>query len=81
MKLRYLRLLYFVWLAAVPVCYVAVATYGLPHLVWTTFGHNVAAGRFHTRCTYVGPYGSFTVHFPRDGDCPIFRLFKPVEAR
>jgi hypothetical protein len=76
MKLRYLRILYFAWLLVPPVIYMAVATHGLPHLVWKTQGINYPSGRFHSRCTYVGPYGTYTVQFPKAGDCPIIRLFK-----
>lgn len=81
MKPRLIRAAYFIWLVVPLTAYVAVATYGLPHLVWTTRGRDYAAGRFHTRCTYIGPYGTFTVYFPRHGDCPVFRLFRPEGKR
>ena len=51
--------------------YGAYLAFGLPHGIWSydfrgTFSDR--AGRWYTRCTFIGPYGAFTL-YPTDGKC------------
>ncbi|SDU42430.1 hypothetical protein [Stappia sp. ES.058] len=82
-KPRFLRAVYFIWLAVPVAAYVAVAIYGLPHVLTSTHGRTYAGHkqRIHSRCNYSGPYGRFEVHFPRDGACAFIRFFKLRGAR
>lgn len=70
-KLRFLRPAYFVWVA-VPLALVGIyQLYGLPHAIWSYSyrgGETGFASRWYTRCTFVGPYGAFTVP-ASEGSC------------
>ncbi len=85
MKVRLLRARYFVWVLVVAAFYLAWLGFGLPHLLWSYEwrdngqGYSLYAKRFYTRCTYVGPYGALTEHFPRDGKCGWLRFQKNWE--
>ena len=56
-----------------------------PHIVWQyTFHqngdpHNPRVARDYITCTYVGPYGEFTVH-AEAGDCPWMKMFTPDDS-
>jgi hypothetical protein len=57
---------------------------GLPHGLFS-YSFDVVGGgdrwsladRWYTRCTFIGPYGTFTT-FPADGHCP-WLLFRRSE--
>lgn len=83
MKITFLRPIYFLWLAVPLAGYLAIAVLGAPHVLWTRSWHfsGPDSERFYTRCSYIGPYGEFTVHFPSDGKCSFFRFFKRGKER
>lgn len=78
MKVRFLRPIYFLWFVVPVSGYLALTLFGTPHVAWTRSWHFSGAdqARFYTRCTYVGPYGAYTIHFPADGKCRFLRFFK-----
>ncbi len=82
MKVRFLRASYFIWTLVAAAVYMTCLSLGLPHVIWsydwrdTGQGDDLSAERFYTRCTYVGPYGAFTEHFPMDGKCAWLRFKK-----
>ncbi len=71
--MRILR--YFVWIIFPLAAYLAYLTFGLPHFRWSYTwldqgqGYDPFADRYYTRCTYLGPYGEFTLHHPDNGEC------------
>ncbi len=73
--LRRLRpIVYFLWLPVLAGIYGAYIAFGLPHGIWNySFRdngdpYNPFAERFYYSCTFVGPYGEFTVP-ARNGHC------------
>ncbi|MEM8497847.1 MAG: hypothetical protein AAF542_07465 [Pseudomonadota bacterium] len=75
---------YFIWTLVPMALWLAYTTYGLPHMKWsyswrdTGQGYDISATRYYTRCTYIGPYGEFTI-IPLDGRCD-FVLFRKKET-
>jgi hypothetical protein len=69
------------WLVVPLALYGVYTVYGLPHPIWSYSwidegqGYDPHAHRHYTRCTFIGPYGEFTVH-PRDGRCGWVRFYK-----
>lgn len=82
MKIRFLRASYFIWVIILVAVGLIYQTYGLPHMIWSYDfrnngqGYDPFADRYYTRCTYIGPYGSFTDRFPQNGSCDWFQLHK-----
>ena len=80
-KVWLLRPSYFVWLPVLLLGAAVLHVAGLPHVIWSyAWRDNGAsygdiAGRYYTRCTYVGPFGAFT-EFPDDGRCGLIRFFR-----
>ena len=80
MKPRFLRLSYFLWIIVPLALYGSYHLYGLPHVIWSYRwidhgqGHDPFAFRHYTECTFVGPYGAFTV-YPGDGSCGWLRFY------
>lgn len=72
----------FFWLALPIVAYTAYYLYGLPHMIWSYrfFENgdpsNPMVKRHYTDCTFVGPYGVFTVT-ASGGRCGWVQFFKP----
>jgi len=72
----------FFWLAVPMAAYVTYTVYGLPHVIWSYRfhpngdPHNPLKARYYTQCTFVGPYGVFTVDADR-GKCGWVKLFRP----
>ena len=81
MRVRFFKSSYFVWLLLLGGAYGASQIGGLPHLRFSydfqTAGnrYDPFAQRFYTRCTYWGPHGKFTIHFPANSECALFRFF------
>jgi hypothetical protein len=81
MSVRFLKPTYFIWLLILCGAYGTSQIVGLPHL--RSFYDFRTAGsqfdpfaiRYYTRCTYWGPNGKFTIHFPANGECALFRFF------
>ncbi len=74
----------FLWLALPVAAYVAYFIHGLPHMIWSySFHdngdpHNLLAKRDYIDCTFLGPYGRFTV--PADaGRCGWIKFFKTAD--
>ena len=71
-KIRFIRASYFIWLIVPVLLYAVYLHVGLPHMIWSYSwrddgqGFNPHADRYYQRCTYIGPYGAFTV-FPVNG--------------
>ena len=74
-----MRMMRFFWWIFIPVgVYLAYQTMkfsaGLPHFIWSYSwvdegqGYDPWAERYYTRCTFIGPYGSFTTT-PNIGKC------------
>lgn len=86
MKARLLPITYFVWIVVPVALFIAYLAFGLPHVIWSySFldngrGNDPFVERHYTRCTFIGPYGSFTTH-PADGTCPWFRFFKEKQEQ
>lgn len=77
-----MRSSFFVWLIVPLLLWGGYALYGLPHAIWSyeyQGRRHDFAGRWYTRCTFVGPYGAFTT-YPTDGKCPWLAFFKPKDA-
>lgn len=72
----------FFWIALPISAYAAYNIFGLPHMIWSYrfFDNggpaNPAVRRYYTDCSFVGPYGVFTVPATR-GRCGWVRFFKP----
>lgn len=82
MKPRFWRASYLVWLI-VPVTVLAVnQLYGVPHAIWSFSyegGERGFGSRRFTSCTFIGPYGAFTVR-ARGGRCGWVAFFKKKEV-
>ena len=80
---RLIRAVYFLWLIVPVAIYVSFKAYGLPHVLSSTHSRTYAGqlSRVYSQCNYIGPYGRFEVHFPRNGHCDFLRLFKSRGAR
>ena len=80
--LRYLSLV--LWVAVPLLAYGAYSAYGLPHVIvsysFANNGHSydLSVSRHYLSCTFVGPYGVFTVP-AEDGRCGWFRFFKATD--
>ncbi len=73
MSIRFLRAHYFVWIALPLAGLLAYLLLGLPHIIWSyewrdNGTYDPAAPRHYTRCTFIGPYGTFTT-YPANGKC------------
>lgn len=73
MKMRFLRPGYFLWILGPLAAWGGYQAFGLPHVIWSysfTGAERAGdyAGRWYTRCTFVGPYGALTT-YPSDGEC------------
>lgn len=82
MKPRLLRPNYLVWLVVPVMLYGAYTLHGLPHFIWSydfRGSHADWSARHYTRCTFVGPYGTFTI-YPANGKCGWLAFFKEKEA-
>lgn len=71
----------FLWLIVPGAAYGGYVLYGLPHVIWSySFEdngdrYNPLAHRHYIDCTFIGPYGGFTV--PAEaGRCAWVKLFK-----
>jgi hypothetical protein len=72
----------FGWLIVPAAIYVGVQTFGLPHTIWSYDYHASRSEwnkRSFTRCTFVGPYGTFA-RDAVDGKCPWLAFIKSREA-
>jgi len=84
MKIRFLRANYFIWVVVPVIVYGVYLAFGLPHMVWNYEwrddgqGYDPFAERWYLRCTFIGPYGEFTI-FPNNGECPWLRFYKQRE--
>lgn len=82
MKPRLLHASYLVWIV-VPIAVVGIyQLYGLPHPIWSYEFHGTHgdfASRHYTSCTFIGPYGAFTVP-ATDGRCGWVLFRKAPEA-
>lgn len=84
-KVRFLRPSFFVWPVVPLIACLATSAFGLPHVIWSYEWRGPAARsddiavRHYTICTYVGPYGVFTVRAD-DGACDLIRFFQPQGA-
>ncbi len=83
MKIRFLRFSFFIWVLMPITVYLAYLTFGLPHMIWSyeyrqvglSSSANPFAGRYYTRCTFIGPYGSFSTP-AKNGKCSLISFFK-----
>jgi hypothetical protein len=78
MRPRLIRASYFVWMLAALAGWAAYEHSGLPHIIWTYSyrgGETSFSSRYYTRCTFVGPYGAFTVPAER-GRCAWIAFFR-----
>ena len=83
MKPRLLRFSFFIWVIVPVAIYLAYLTFGLPHMIWSyefrqigpASTANPFAGRYYTRCTYIGPYGAFSSS-ASNGKCALVSFFK-----
>jgi len=77
---------YFIWIIVPVIFYAAYLAFGLPHMIWNYEwrddgqGYDPFASRRYTRCTYLGPYGEFTI-YPKNSKCELLRFFKWQEAK
>ena len=81
MKTSFLRPGYFIWIIVPVALYLTFLAIGLPHFIWSydwrdNGTYDPFAKRYYTRCTYIGPYGSFTERFPDNGKCDWFQFHK-----
>ena len=80
---RFLKFSYFAWLVVPLGLWLTYDALGLPHGLWSYSwidqgqGMDPFAERHYTRCTYVGPYGTFT-RAAEHGHCPWVKFFKAV---
>lgn len=82
MRPRLIRPSYFAWLAMPAFLYGGYLLYGLPHMIWRYefYGsHADWSSRHYTRCTFIGPYGVFTVP-ATDGRCGWLSFHKSPRA-
>lgn len=81
MKVRLIRASFFWWLIVPITLFGAYQSFGLPHLIWSYQfldngnPYDLDVPRTYTRCTFVGPFGVFTVPASR-GKCGLVRFFK-----
>ena len=72
MSVRFVKPLYFIWIVVPVAIYLGYQIFGLPHFIWSydfrASSYDPSAQRFYTRCTYLGPYGTFTT-YPENGTC------------
>ena len=66
------NLRYFVWVIFPVAFFVAYLLLGLPHMIWSydwrdNGTHDPFVERHYTRCSFIGPFGAFTIHHPRNG--------------
>ncbi len=83
MKPRLIRASYFAWTLVPAAAFAVHQAYGLPHMLWSYDFQGTradSASRRYTRCTFVGPYGKFTV-YPETGECGSVAFFKEKDAR
>lgn len=73
----------FLWVVVPAAAYVGFALYGQPYVIWSySFEHNgdpfnPLTERHYLSCTFIGPFGNFTV--PADaGRCGWIKFFQPV---
>ena len=80
---RFIKLSYFAWLVVPLGLWLTYGAFGLPHGIWSYswFDHGQGmdpfAERHYTRCTYIGPLGSFT-GAAENGRCPWVKFFTAV---
>jgi len=77
---RFLRARYFFWIIVPLAAWLIYFNYGAPHFIWSyewrdNGTHDPFAKRHYTRCTYLGPFGSFT-EIPRHGRCAWIRFYQ-----
>jgi len=83
-KVRLIKAVYFIWLAAPMTFFAIYALYGLPHVIWSYDWRDDGQGfskihqRHYTRCTFLGPTGRVTI-YPKDGHCGWVLFHKRVE--
>ncbi len=83
MKPRLLRFSFFIWVIVPVAIYLAYLAFGLPHMIWSyeyrqvepASTANPFAGRYYTRCTFIGPYGSIS-RSASNGKCALVSFFK-----
>lgn len=77
MRPRLLRPSFFVWVPILIAGWAAYEQYGLPHLIWSYSyrGGDDFASRYYTRCTFIGPYGEFSLP-AEDGRCGWMAFFR-----
>lgn len=83
MKVPFVRASFFVWMIVPVVVYFAYLAFGLPHFIWSyeyrqvgpASSANPFAGRYYTRCTFIGPYGYFSKS-AKNGKCGLVTFFK-----
>lgn len=78
---RLIRPVYFLWVIVPVTLYALFLIVGAPHMLisysWRDDGQGFdpLAYRYYIRCTYHGPYGPITIHWPPRGECNWF-LFR-----
>lgn len=78
---RFIKLSYFLWLVVPLGLWAAYDAFGLPHAIWSYSwidegqGMDPFAKRHYTRCTFIGPYGTFT-QSAEYGRCAYVKFFK-----
>jgi len=76
----------FLWVALPVATYITYAIWGLPHAIFSYHfedngdPYNPLAERTYVDCTFVGPYGAFTVP-AESGRCGWIGFFKPASAQ
>ncbi len=65
---------FFPWIVIPLALYLTYVIAGLPHFIWSyawmsNGTSDPFAERHYTRCTFVGPYGRFTLRHPANGKC------------
>lgn len=73
---------YFAWVIVPLALYGGYRLYGLPHVIWS-YEYESAGGRSpwdfegrrYVNCTFVGPYGAFTVPADRGRWCGVVAFF------
>ncbi|MEO1701934.1 MAG: hypothetical protein AAFR71_07755 [Pseudomonadota bacterium] len=84
-KPRLIRVAYFLWVVVPLALFGAYQAWGLPHLIFRyEFAdngdrYNPYKERWYYTCTFVGPYGEFTVD-AKNRKCGFVRLFKKPAA-
>jgi hypothetical protein len=78
---RFIKLGYFLWLVVPLGLWAGYDAFGLPHTIWSYSwidegqGMDPFAERHYTRCTFIGPYGTFTQN-AEYGRCSYVKFFK-----